>query len=133
MKIVYILLMLFVGTLLAECFLFSDSVDREFSTVIDYFELEEPSEQMRNWYKVFKLSEVQKSRLLNANLKEFGYGQWCPFKSSMSFPGHLCIDGNNSLILRASKNGSDDFDGVYIFLDMDMSRLILVYGRTYGM
>lgn len=133
MKVVYICTVLFIVVLSATYFLFSDSVDREFSAVIDRFDLDEPVEQMRNWYKVFKLSDIQKAKLLSANFKELGYGAWQPFKSSMSLPGRFCIDGNNSLILYVSKNGSDDFDGVYIFLNMDRNQVILVYGRTYGM
>lgn len=133
MKAVYICAALFVVVISAACFRFPDSVDRAFSEVIDRFQLDEPVGQMRNWYKVFELSEIQKAKLLSANLKEFGYGEWRHFKSSMSLPGRFCIDGNSSSILFASKNGSDDFDGEYIFIDTDVSHVILVYGRTYGM
>jgi len=132
MKIIYVFILLLIAVFSAQHFLSYDCVDREFSQIIDCFGLDKPVGEMRDWYKVFNISDSQKAKLLEANFKELGYGAWQPFKSMLSLPGHLSIDGNKSLIFYVAKDGSDEDDGVYIFLIMDANQVVLVYGRTYG-
>lgn len=85
------------------------------------------------WYKVVELSETDKRQLMMANLMKKHYGKWSAYKSTLSFPDGYSINGVRDKIIRASKMGSDERDGIFLFVNLDNNQLIMVYGKTYGM
>ena len=85
------------------------------------------------WYKIIELSEADKHKVMLIDLTKRHYGEWLTYKSTLSFPDGYCINGVRDNIIRASKIGSDEFNGIFLFVNLDNNQLIMVYGRTQGM
>lgn len=110
-----------------------DAVDREFSWFIEgYLSSRGASQVYKDWYKVFVVSEQEKSILLKTDFSAHHFEMWKPFHSSISFPDGYSINGRKRRVMRMKERDADEYSGIYIFLDIERNEIILVWGRTYG-
>lgn len=110
-----------------------DSVVSEFSWLLDgYISAKVATRECRNWYRVFKITEQEKIILLTTDFTDQHFEPWTPFRTAMTFPDGYSVDGSKRMVMQMRKENSDDFDGVYVLLDVERNEIVLVWGRTYG-
>ena len=89
-------------------------------------------EAKRNWYRIYKVQRLELDRLVNDDFKKYNYTGWQWFKDVYVLAGGYTLNGQECRILVNEKKNSDTFDFIKIFIYVDECKVILVYGRTYG-
>ena len=113
-----------------------DTVSNEFSDISKDFSLEEKSLILKDkdWYQVYTVSKDKIQQLLDNNLNKYGYSGWEKF-SRIEIIGNqnsYVVNGEKNEIKINLKKGSDLYDKIAIFIDQTDNKVILYYGRTYG-
>ena len=127
MKLIAILLLLTTGCVR------SDPVETEFEWVSHDASIHGKTvRSLFSWYKTIELSDTDKHKLMMFDITKRHYDKWVAYKSTLSFPDGYSINGVRDNIIRASKVGSNEYDGVFLFVNLDNNQLTMVYGKTYG-
>jgi len=113
-----------------------DTVAREFVWIENLnLGLSDPILEERNWFKMYNINTNQMNQLILNDLSKYKYMGWKDFREV----GHIgpsatyTVNGEKDNIKVNYVTGSDRFDQVAIFVDVSKMKLILYYGRTYGM
>lgn len=112
-----------------------DMVEKEFSWLINSMLQSNNFEEIdrnKDWYRVFKLSSKGVNQCTTNEFREIGYTGWRRFGETLILCGGVVLDGEANAILVNEKSGSDGFDFIKMFVNIDASELVLVYGKTYG-
>lgn len=136
-------IMMLIGVIVLVALLFivilsfsrQDMVDKEFSWLFNsMLQINDCKEidRKKNWYRIFKLSDKGVNLFTTNEFREIGYTGWRRFSEALILCGGVVLDGDANAILVNEKSGSDGFDFIKMFVNVDSSELILVYGKTYG-
>jgi hypothetical protein len=113
-----------------------DSVSREFIWIENLnLGLGEPILEERDWFKMYNINTNQMERLIMNDLSKYGYRGWEDYRESMDIgpSTDYTVNGKKDQIKINYLTGSDRFDKVAVIVDVSTMKLILFYGRTYGM
>ncbi len=113
-----------------------DSVAREFIWIENLnLGLDAPILEERDWFRMYNIDTNQMDRLILNDLSKYGYMGWKDFGEVWSIgPSAIyTVNGEEDKIKVNYVKGSDRHDKVAILVDVSKMKLILFYGRTYGM
>ena len=113
-----------------------DAVANEFKWIESLsLGLADPILEERDWFRMYNMNTNQMERLILDDLSIYGYTGWKDFLEVWSIgPSAVyTVNGEEDKIKVNYLTGSDHFDKVAILVDISKMKLILYYGRTYGM
>lgn len=85
-----------------------------------------------NWYVKFRLSQECLAEIRASDFKERGFIGWKKFYGTTILYGGYVLNGSLDNLLVNEKAGSDDFNRIRMYIDVEKRYLILEYGVTSG-
>lgn len=113
-----------------------DKVFGEFEWLLDANCAEERWKMVnreRNWHVTYRLSNEDMEKMLSDEFGERGFLGWKRFSGMTILYGGYTLNGERENIFVNEKVGSNEYDRIRLYIEIDKQYLTLEYGITSGL